>query len=76
MDMKSMMKVMTKRKKVRPFYNRRWLWSKDWLCFEDPRVEEVERTIEFVQRVRPLHIEEPFRQKERWETDEETNGYG
>jgi len=71
MDMKSMMKVMTKRKKVRTFYK-----PKDWLCFEDPRVEEVERTTEFVQRVRPLHIEEPFRQKERWETDEETNGYG
>ena len=62
MVMKSMMKVMTRRNKS-PYK------PKDWLHFEDPRVEAVEQTSEFVQRVGALHIEEPFRQKEWWETN-------
>ena len=69
MDMRFMTKVVTKRKKIRTFYK-----PKDWLCYEDPRVEEVERTTEFVQRVRPLHIEEPFREMKWWETHPE-EGY-
>jgi Asp-tRNA(Asn)/Glu-tRNA(Gln) amidotransferase B subunit len=64
MAMRFMMKVMTrsKRSKYKP---------NDWLCFEDPRVEEVERTTEFVQRVTSLHIEEPFREMRWWETNSE-----
>jgi hypothetical protein len=64
MAMESMMKVMTRRKKS-PYK------PKDWLYFEDPRVDEVERTTEFVQRVRPLHIEEPFCEMKWWETNSE-----
>jgi hypothetical protein len=48
--------VTTKTKDTRlQKYNR-----KDWLYFEDPRIEEVERTIEVVQRCGSLHIEEAF----------------
>jgi hypothetical protein len=58
MGMRFMLMVTTKNKewnKLLQKYNR-----KDWLYFEDPRIEEVERTIEVVQRLGTLHIEEAF----------------
>ena len=56
MGMRFMMMVTTKTKDTSlQKYNR-----KDWLYFEDPRIEEVERTTEVVQRLGSLHIEEAF----------------
>ena len=54
MGTRFMLMVTTKNKETMlQKYNR-----KDWLYFEDPRIEEVERTIEVVQRLGSLHIEE------------------